>query len=159
MRLYKDSFCISPISSEHIPKFLTFSWNDKTAHFTSNTRSALHRDAQKTKMKTQHFKLCQKFHRKKWLAVKLSKTKFSKHTKCMTNDHQFVFSDISVILYMSMWTKQNTHTKTDDPSYILFLLLFFYLILVMDAIDFRVNRRACRCSVFTCSLLPSSGDW
>ena len=31
-------------------------------------------------------------------------------------DHQFVFSDISIILYMSMWTKPNTHTKTDGPS-------------------------------------------
>ena len=66
-------------------------------------------------MKTQHFKLCQKFHRKKWLAVKLSKTKFSKHTKCMTISLSFRISP-SFYTCMSMWTKPNTHTKTDGPS-------------------------------------------
>ena len=116
---FKDSFCISPISSEHIPKFLTFSWNDKTAHFTSNTRSALHRDAQKNKMKTQHFKLCQKFHRKKWLAVKLSKTKFSKHTKCMTISLSFRISP-------SFYTCPCGQSKILTQKLTTLLIFYFY---------------------------------
>ena len=56
-------------------------------------------------------------------------------------DHQFVFSDISIILYMSMWTKPNTHTKTDGPSNT-FYYYYFHHIFVVDAIDLRVHRRA-----------------
>ena len=41
-------------------------------------------------------------------------------------DHQFVFSDISIILYMSMWTKPNTNTKTDGPSNTFYFFFTFF---------------------------------